>query len=138
MHCFVVFSSSNVEVNIMVREMEYFITQALIVFKLENFEDNKGVVRIHKSKKDRQDKRQKKRDKTKNDYRVPSVYRPCFIAKLVYRQKKRDKTTNDYIQNITQKIKHRAIKKNTKTLGFKKKQPKISHFLVNKIQNMFI
>jgi hypothetical protein len=30
----------------MVREMEYFITQALIVFKLENFEDNKGVVRI--------------------------------------------------------------------------------------------
>jgi hypothetical protein len=68
----------------MVREMEYFITQALIVFKLENFEDNKGVVRIHKSKKDRQDKRQKKRDKTKNDYRVPSVYRPCFIAKLAY------------------------------------------------------
>jgi hypothetical protein len=36
-------------------------------------------------------------------------------------QKKRDKTTNDYIQNITQKIKHRAIKKPTKTLGFKKK-----------------
>jgi hypothetical protein len=101
----------------MVREMEYFITQALIVFKLENFEDNKGVVRIHKSKKDRQDKRQKKRDKTKNDYRVPSVYRPCFIAKLVYRQKKRDKTTNDYIQNITQKIKHRAIKKKHQNPG---------------------
>ena len=74
--------------------MEYFITPVLIVFKLENFEDTKGVVRIHKSKKDRQHKRQKKRDKTKNDY----------------------------IQNITQKIKHRAIKKNTKTLGFKKKK----------------
>jgi hypothetical protein len=68
MHCFVVFSSSNIEVNIMVREMEYFITPVLIVFKLENFEDTKGVVRIHKSKKDRQHKRQKKRDKTKNDY----------------------------------------------------------------------
>ena len=78
----------------MVREMEYFITPVLIVFKLENFEDTKGVVRIHKSKKDRQHKRQKKRDKTKNDY----------------------------IQNITQKIKHRAKKKNTKTLGFKKKK----------------
>jgi hypothetical protein len=52
----------------MVREMEYFITPVLIVFKLENFEDTKGVVRIHKSKKDRQHKRQKKRDKTKNDY----------------------------------------------------------------------
>ena len=40
----------------MVREIEYFITPALIVFNLKNFEDTKGVVRIHKSKKDRQDK----------------------------------------------------------------------------------
>jgi hypothetical protein len=84
MDCFVVFSSSNVKVNTMVREMEYLITQALIVFKLENFEDTKGVVRIHKSKKDRQHKRQKKRDKTKNNYSAPSVYRPPF-----YRQNSR-------------------------------------------------
>ena len=78
MDCFVVFSSSNVKVNTMVREMEYLITQALIAFKLENFEDIKGVVRIHKSKKDRQHKRQKKREKTKNENSVPSVYRPPF------------------------------------------------------------
>ena len=67
----------------MVREMEYLITQALIVFKLENFEDIKGVVRIHKSKKDRQHKRQKKRDKTKNNYSAPSVYRPPFYRQIL-------------------------------------------------------
>jgi len=80
--------------------MEYFITQALIAFKLENFEDTKGVVRIHKSKKDRQHKDQKKRDKMKKDY----------------------------IQNISQKIKHQAIKNPLKPWELLLKT-KISHFL---------
>ena len=81
--------------------------------KWEEFEDAKGVIRIRKSKKDRQHNCQKKKDKsTNNDLQeeFEDTKRVIRIRKSKKDrqhngQKKKDKSTNNNLQTLHIKLK---------------------------------
>ena len=67
------------------------------MFVSEEFENNKGVIGIRKSKKDRQHNGQKKKDRQHNGQKKKDRQHNG--------QKKKDKKTNKHLQNLHIKLK---------------------------------
>ena len=80
----------------------------------EEFEDTKGVIRSHQSKKDRQHNGKKKKDKkTRSVWRYQRGNQKSSIESeglTMQWSKENDNSTNNDLQNITQKTKDRATR----------------------------
>ena len=79
---------------------KYLIEIEIQFILYEEFEDTKGIIRIRKSKKNRQHNGQKKKNRQHNGHKKKN--------RQHYDRKKKNKTTNNDLHNTTQKTKDRV------------------------------